>query len=448
VSQHVEARAERASATAGDTGWPAVIVTDPDGAVVQWSASATGMYGWTPEEAIGRTTRDLIVGEAERADAAAVFARLAAGEPWEGRFRVRHRDGTTFVAHVHDIPLRDAAGQLLAIVGMSYPVGEARFPLLAAERAMRASAARATERLRRLQELTVELSRVMTTDEVAATVLARGMHLEGAGSGAMWLVDEATGLLRLIGTSGTAPGIDARFAAIPLDLELPGPLAVRNKEAYYLRSRADRDERWPSLTGVVTAMEAQAVLPFVVDDVAIGCVSFGFPDEREFGQGERDFLTALTNVCAQVLDRARLYDAERAASRRVAFLAEASRLLNGSLDYQVTLERVVSLLLEAFAAAVMVDLVSPDGIVEHVALGHVDPAKRDLLEGLRQSRVRPGTNAWDVVETGTARLVPEVTDEFVRSVTTPSEYAAISAVAPGPSMIVPLTAGGRVTGLL
>ncbi|HVF06067.1 MAG TPA: SpoIIE family protein phosphatase [Frankiaceae bacterium] len=303
-----------------------------------------------------------------------------------------------------------------------------------------------TERLRQLQQVTAELSRALTVDEAIDVVLRRGMELEAAGSGSMWLVDGD--VVRLAGAVGMAPGVQARFARIPLDSGLPAAVVVNTGTPVFLRSRADRDEQWPMLAGTPTAMEAIAVVPLVVDDRAIGCLSYGFPEERDFASGERDFLAALANVAAQVLDRARLYEAERAAARRIEFLAEASRLLNSSLDYATTLQRVVSLLLEAFAALVVVDLIS-DGRLERVAMGHVDPDKRDVLELLRDNPVREGTAGWEVLRSGVPRVIDEVTDADLRK-NTPTEeaYQAALAMDAGPAMVVPLTARGRVVGAL
>jgi PAS domain S-box-containing protein len=450
TSPQPEPDSARAPLRAGDGGWPAVIVTDANLAVVHWSRSAAAVYGWSAEEAVGRLVGELVGDPVEDAAAAAIVRQLNAGESWDGTFRVRHRDGTTFVAHVRDTPVFDDDGRLVAIVGLSYPVGEERLPLLVAERGARTSAERATERLRRLQQVTAALSRAMTTDEVIELVLNRGMELEGAGSGSMWLLDEAAGVLRFAGAAGTHPGLDdPRFHRIPLDADLPGSAVVRAQRPLFLRSVAHRDETWPALAGTPTAMEALAVIPLVVNDRSIGCLSFGFAEEREFGEGERDFLAALANVCAQVLDRARLYEAERAASARVAFLAGASHLLNTSLDYDTTLQRVVSLLLEAFATLVVVDLVGPDGSVERVAMGHVDPDKREALEALRGNPIKPGTAGWDVLRTGEPQTVAEVSDAELRVATETEEmYQAALAMDIGPALVVPLTARGRVVGAL
>lgn len=438
----------REPARLADPGWPAVVVTDPAGAVVHWSDSAQAVYGWAEAEVRGRPVAILDV-TADGKAAAAVLDATRSGWSWDGQVRVVHKDGSTFDAHLRTTPVADADGELLAVVGLSYPVGEARFPLLAAERSARASSERATERLRRLQHVTADLTRAMAAKDVAETVLTRGAEIEGAGSGALWLLDEAAGALRFEAAVGMMPGLAQRFATLPLDADLPGSAVVRTGEPIFLGSRAERDERWPAIADVPTAMESQAIVPLVVEGRAIGCLSFGFDEQREFGAGSRDFLAALSNVCAQALDRARLHEAERTASGRVAFLAEASRVLSGSLDYAVTLDRAVDLLLQAFAAMVAIDVVAPDGRIERVAMGHVDPVKREAMELLRSNPVRPGSHSWTVLQTGEPRLVAEITDEDLRRAMVEDHlYEAAREIAYGPAMIVPMTARGRIVGLM
>jgi PAS domain S-box-containing protein len=98
----------------------AVIVTDPGGVVQAWSRSAEALYGWSAAEAIGRNVVDLTPASHSYDEACAVMERLRAGESWSGRFRVRRRDGTLFVAQVTDTPILDAAGRLTGIVGASH----------------------------------------------------------------------------------------------------------------------------------------------------------------------------------------------------------------------------------------------------------------------------------------------------------------------------------------
>ena len=440
--------AERRTASV-ESSWPAIVVTDPGGAIAQWSDSATAVYGWRPEEVLGRDIGSVLPDASEDEHVAAVYEAVGSGSAWEGPMRMRHKDGSTFVTHVRVTGVLDQEGRLAGILGLSYPTGEARFPLLAAERSARSSAERATERLRRLQQATAALSAATTTEDVVDTVLQRGMELEGAGSGALWLLDDDRRVLRFAAAIGAAPGTRSRFAVLPLDAELPGPAVVRSGRPIFLRSVAERDEHWPGLAGVPSAMQAQAVVPLVVDARVIGCLSFGFPEEREFGAGERDFLGALANVCAQALDRARLHDAERRATARVAFVAEASRTLGASLDYEQTLQHVVDLVLGEFASFVIIDVVDGNGVLQRAAMAHVDPAKRDVIAALADVPLLPGTPVWEVLETGVAQRLDEVPDEVLRHACDSDErYEAAKALGNGPRLIVPMAARGRTVGLL
>lgn len=47
------------------------------------------------------------------------MAALSRGESWTGEFWVRHRDGTRFPARVTDMPITDADGKIVGIVGVS-----------------------------------------------------------------------------------------------------------------------------------------------------------------------------------------------------------------------------------------------------------------------------------------------------------------------------------------
>lgn len=107
----------------------AVIVAGVDGRIVAWDHGAERLYGWSGEEVIGKSLRELLVPEDAVAEAAEIMADLfAGGSPgWRGRFRVRRRDGSTFEAVVHDTPIV-VDGRVVAVLGQSTPV-EGIWPL-------------------------------------------------------------------------------------------------------------------------------------------------------------------------------------------------------------------------------------------------------------------------------------------------------------------------------
>src|SRR5215216_4837785 len=61
----------------------------------------------------------------------------------------------------------------------------------------------------------------------------------------------------------------------------------------------------------------------------------------------------------------------------VRFLAEASEILAGSLDYETELERVARLIVPALADWCIVDLLGEDGSLHRLAVVHRDPARAE-----------------------------------------------------------------------
>ena len=107
----------------------AVITTDVQGVVVYWNRAAQDLYGWTPDEAIGRNIALLTVPEMAQEVAADIMAALRDGIPWSGGFPVRRKDGCRFPALVTDAGIyRD--GTLVGIIGVSTNLGAALRPLL------------------------------------------------------------------------------------------------------------------------------------------------------------------------------------------------------------------------------------------------------------------------------------------------------------------------------
>ena len=97
----------------------AVIVTDPHGVILQWSAAAKALYGWRADEVIGRNVLEVTPMDVSRAQGAEIMQTLARGELWSGEFQVRTRRGKPAMARVTDIPLLDETGAVAGVVGVS-----------------------------------------------------------------------------------------------------------------------------------------------------------------------------------------------------------------------------------------------------------------------------------------------------------------------------------------
>jgi PAS domain S-box-containing protein len=97
----------------------AVIATDATGRILLWNAAAEELYGWRAEEVLGRSIVEVTPTSLSRVEAADIMSRLAMGLSWSGTFHVQHKDGSTFHVRVMDTPVRNDAGELEGIIGIS-----------------------------------------------------------------------------------------------------------------------------------------------------------------------------------------------------------------------------------------------------------------------------------------------------------------------------------------
>jgi PAS domain S-box-containing protein len=108
----------RRQALVFETIGDAVIVMDARGAIVDWNLGAERMYGYTKCEMIGRSPRALRHGQAGDALNTAIEEALAAGRRWTGEMRFERKDGREVLADVVVVNQYDAAGAVIARIGI------------------------------------------------------------------------------------------------------------------------------------------------------------------------------------------------------------------------------------------------------------------------------------------------------------------------------------------
>ena len=349
----------------------------------------------------------------------------------------------------------ETAEELARQVGLA--VDNAR--LYEAERRARHLAEQAAVRTSLLNAVATTLSEALAPAEVAEAIVGRGVAALGARAGLMAVPTGNGESLQIIHAVGYPPGFLDQWRTFPLEGAYPLTEAFRTGEPVFLENLEDRRRRYP-IFGARPDEEDHAVacVPMIVDGRAVGGLTFSFGQPRTFDADDRVFLSAVARQSAQALERARLYQAERTAraeaeraSDQLAFLAEASRALSSSLDYEKTLAKVARLAVPRLADWCAIDMVDEGGSIKALAVAHVDPAKVKLAKRLRRRQpTRPDdpTGVAAVIRTGRPELYPTIPEEMIEAVPDPKVREIARSLGLRSAMILPLTMAGRTLGTL
>ena len=136
---------------------------------------------------------------------------------------------------------------------------------------------------------------------------------------------------------------------------------------------------------------------------------------------------------------------QKHAERRMAILADASRLLAESLDSDQILFTITRMAVPAFADGVAIHRMNPQG-EPHFALYHAaNPELLAAVEEMKRKRIyRVAAPNRRVVRTGRSELHPKVTPEWIHAQEADDELVPLIRRFGTPSIIyVPIIVGGR-----
>lgn len=144
--------------------------------------------------------------------------------------------------------------------------------------------------------------------------------------------------------------------------------------------------------------------------------------------------------------------AVKTAELRSRFLAETSRVLGSSLDYEQTLRSVAWAAVPQIADWCGVDLVDEHGVRERVVAAHPDPAKLVLAErlhGYEPAELDLEQGLGKVVRTGEPELFNDISDEMLVAAAVNAEHLALlRELALRSVIIVPIRGPARTLGAM
>jgi signal transduction histidine kinase len=248
---------------------------------------------------------------------------------------------------------------------------------------------------------------------------------------------------------------ETRRVAIPVGRGFAGRFA-KSGQPLIVENSADVNPVSPWLRRDVTSVMG---VPLVVEGKTVGVIHVGSRRRRRFTENDLVLLQLVADRVATFMERSRLQQAEReahkeaeAARTRSAFLAEASRVLNSSLDYRTTLSNVARQVVPGLATWCVVDVLEMDGTLQRLEIAESDPERTQMAREM-QRRFPPtesGTQrVMQVIQSGEAELIPQITEDLLRSAAQNEEHLSLLLRLDLQSyMCVPMTVAGRPRGAI
>jgi PAS domain S-box-containing protein len=387
----------------------AIVGKDLDGIITSWNPAAEQLYGYTAEEAIGRPI-SILIPPSRPDELPAIMDRLRRGE------RIQHfettrirKDGSTLEVSLSLSPVHDARGRIVGAAGIGREITDRRTAererddLLVRERAAR-------EQLDTILGGVADGVIVQSADGTFVYANDTAARKAGFDSAEAYLGAGTYELSRRLSV------LDAEGRPFPYD-QLPARRAFHGDPAPEMVvqfRRADTEEiRWSrTQSRIVRGADGQPLAISIFHDIT---------DEMR-------------------------------ARDRLRFLAEAGAQLAGSLDVDETLAALVRVASTTLADWAVVILIDEDGVVQHIASAHRDPAKEPLTRRLHERQLQHASGAtllWQSIQSGEPLLLPVVTDEMmVQSARDEGHLELLRALGLSSLLYAPLASRGRVQGVI
>ncbi|MDP5184683.1 SpoIIE family protein phosphatase [Blastococcus sp. BMG 814] len=375
-------------------------------------------------------------------------------------FRALREDGGTRWVLGRGRVVADATGAPARVLGTAVDITEARGQ---AQRRLTA-----VQRAAAIAEVAAELANAARLDQLADIAL-RGAHVLGAESSALAVFDSAGGPLRLRMTGNlvatvqeSAPDAGPLDAVVlPMDDALPAQHAARHGRRILLSDRTDAVARFPALEPVIEllGLRALATVPLRVEGRLLGSFLVVWTTEHEFTGDDVEVLEALAAQIALSVSRLQS-EAERGAAvaamaqanQRLRLLADAGRVLSGTLDIDQQIGRLASLVVPELADWCWIVVTDEQGRLHDVASSHRDPTRGGEVEAYVSAMVASMSEesaARRVITTGRPVLLPVIEwDQVTRALPDAAARERFARLGAGAGVAVPLVARGQVLGAL
>ncbi|MET0763944.1 MAG: SpoIIE family protein phosphatase [Blastococcus sp.] len=373
-------------------------------------------------------------------------------------FRAMRVDGTVRWMVARGRMVTDSRGEPVRLLGTILDVTDAR-----RQAAQRLSA---MQRATAIAEVAAELANAARMEDLP-DIVQRGAQVLDAESSALAIFDPDNGPLRLHMTNRLTDEVQTHVeypvAGVEIDLDdrQATQYAAMHGRRVLLADREEAVARFPSMREGMEVLNIHAVaaLPLRVEGRVLGAFVPLWSTAHPFVSDDVEVLEALAAQIALSVSRLQA-DAERAAAvtamgeanQRLQILAEAGRILSGTLEIDRQVGELAELVVPDLADWCWLVVADEQGRLHEMACAHRDPARQEEVEAYVRSMVSVMTDAAAarvVTATGRPMVMPKVDwDHVGRALPDPAAREALARLGAGSGTIVPLVARGQTLGAL
>ena len=281
-----------------DASGDPIIVVDPAGNITYWSPAAVALFGFSPEEIIGKNTRDTIIPESESAQRDEMVAKAMQGERMSYETQRWRKDRTLAPVRVTTSPVREPGGEVVARTVIFRDLTEQR----RAEREREAY----IERMKALNGLIARISASPGVEEVFGHVTSAAAELLGADYAFISILEGGKLVFRAGHGGWREEGEDLQVppgGASMTVFETGKPLYIEDiTRSPIWKNKARAEARGAkSFLGV----------PLMQGSATVGTLAIVSRERREFSEQDIGLLSVLANHAAIAIEKARLHEDAR-----------------------------------------------------------------------------------------------------------------------------------------
>lgn len=312
--------------------------------------------------------------------------------------------------------------------------------------------------LRATAEASARLGQQFNLDHVLQTVVKTLTAEFDSALARIWLAEEGGKRLRLRASAGLSTRTADSSRAILDVVSYPYKVGeVARTRMPFVKNGLAGDSQFEADWIEAERLASVAAFPLVVGDEFLGVlVHFA---RKPCTQEMTEALAAFVSIVSAAVHDVQMFHREQQAraqaedaEQRAAFLAEASTVLAGSLDYIATLTSLAQLAVPRLADWSAVHMREADGSIRLLAVAHRDPARVEWAREFDR-RYPPHPDAPHavpyVLRTGRSELYPEIPEALVAVYAhNPEHRQWLHRLGLCSYMVVPLAARGRTLGTM